>query len=608
MKKITLLLFLVLGSFAFSQYMIVGKDSVSLQDFKKDNLYGLQNTGIEKTLTNTQNFMLLQQLAAEKKADTLTYFKQRMSQKLAELAEEHFYPKPLVQSLLTDFVKNNQQERSIFFFAKQKTADDKTDYQKIYNDVVAGRVKMEDAIKTHLGNEVEPVYVKPGIMDEAIYSELLRLQPGSYTKLNNNPGFVSFAKLVNVRPSLGYLVFGTVSYTNDAEANTKKTQILNALKSGKKFSEVAKEFGSTDHEKNNGGVVTGSPTLPDAVYNALRGKKIGEYTDPILVGDKYFIFNIYDLVPYQLNEKSEPLFKREMMNSNYADKLQNQHVKNLKSTSAYKEFKDYETVKKSYAAFQAFKNDNALLYQFNKHQMKFGDLKKQVSEQFKELDGITPAEWSSLMDFVNNQFVMMYYSRDFEYLPQVKKEIDEYRRNIYSEYIFTDYLRNEIQKHPEWLTEHFNKNKSKYVWETRAQGRVAIIADDKLVDGVKKDIKDIKKWDALKKKYDGQLNDKNQILVHFEEGKMAKDADVFAKHNVPFKTGVYTTKIGERSLALAIDEILPPTAMTFEEAKELVQDAVTDETLQKTISAQRAKTKIVVEPAFMKDLEANFKK
>ncbi len=48
-----------------------------------------------------------------------------------------------------------------------------------------------------------------------------------------------------------------------------KSQIFEALKSGKKFEEVAQLYGSTDSEKKNAGVVMGSPVLPDVVYEAF---------------------------------------------------------------------------------------------------------------------------------------------------------------------------------------------------------------------------------------------------------------------------------------------------------------------------------------------------
>ena len=82
---------------AFSQYLIVGKDSISVKDYIKDNQYGLQQNGPEKSVNATVDFLLLQQLAKEKKADTLTFFVNSMNQKMSELREEKFYPKPVVE-------------------------------------------------------------------------------------------------------------------------------------------------------------------------------------------------------------------------------------------------------------------------------------------------------------------------------------------------------------------------------------------------------------------------------------------------------------------------------------------------------------------------------
>ncbi|AZB21867.1 hypothetical protein EG338_07155 [Kaistella haifensis] len=179
---------------------------------------------------------------------------------------------------------------------------------------------------------------------------------------------------------------------------------------------------------------------------------------------------------------------------------------------------------------------------------------------------------------------------------------------MFSDYIFSKYLNEEIAKHPEWLTEYYNKNKAKYFWGNRAEGRVAIIADEKLNSEIQKEIKNPKNWENLKAKYYGKLNDKKQILVHFEKGEMSEDADVFTKYKVPFKTGVHQTKMEERSLVIAIDQILPPTQMTQEEAKELLKDAVTEVKLSEIIAQQKANTNIVIQPEFMKDLEKNFKK
>ena len=111
-----------------------------------------------------------------------------------------------------------------------------------------------------------------------------------------------------------------------------------------------------------------------------------------------------------------------------------------------------------------------------------------------------------------------------------------------------------------------------------------------------------------KEKYKNKVNDKNQVLVHFEQGKIQESADIFKKYNVPFKKGVFLTKIADRDVVVAIDDLLPEQQMTLEESKEDMNDAVTEKLLQKTIAAQRAKTKVEIQPAFMAELNKNFKK
>ena len=125
---------------------------------------------------------------------------------------------------------------------------------------------------------------------------------------------------------------------------------------------------------------------------------------------------------------------------------------------------------------------------------------------------------------------------------------------------------------------------------------------------VTKEIANPKNWDELNKKYYGKTNDKEQLLVHFEKGEMSENADVFKIHKVPFKAGLHKVKIDDRLLVIAIDGILPASPMTREEASEQLKDDVTEEILNKTITEQHAKTKITVEPSFLKELSKNFKK
>ena len=603
--KLTVLLFLAFLSYK-SQYLIIGKDSVSVQKFKEENKYGLETAGINSTIKTYTDFKLLQQFAIDKKADTLSYFKAKMAEKNQQLREESFYPKPILQSALNEYLSANLVENKIQVFYVQKTENDTNDYKKIYEEVKNGTLKIEDAILKYSKLKAEPFFVKAGTVDIELEKELQSLQSGNYTKLINTPTLAAFAKLVERRPSLGYIVFGTISYPK-SDAEKMKTQIFEALKSGKKFEEVAKLYGSTDTEKNNAGIVMGSPVLPDEVYAAFKGKKEGEYTEPVLLGDKYFVFNIYSLIPYQNSEKHNKMFVKEMMSSQYSDVAYDKLVNSIVKSSKYKETPDFEKVKKSYQDFLNFKNDKAVLYQFGKTNFTFESLKKVIAENFKNADKLPADQWKYFVESKRNSDVFAAYSKDFSELPEIKSEMNKLKQNLLADYIFSYYIENELKK-PEILDEYYQKHKDKYVLESRADGRVAILTDLSVEKDITKEIENPKNWENLNKKYYGKLDGTQQLQVHFEEGEMSENADVFKIYKVPFQKGVHKVKMDKRLLIIAIDEILPPSQMSRQDAEQQLKTEVTEEILTKTIQEQRNKTKITLEPAFMADLEKNFKK
>ncbi len=595
---------------AFSQYLIVGKDSISVKDYIKENKYGLENNGPDQSVNSTVEFLLLQQLAKEKKADTLNFFINSYNQKLSELREQKFYPKSIIDPLVQDFVDSNKTETQVLLFIKEKKSDDKTDYKALYNEVKAGKVKMEDFLAKYSQPEAtKAFYVKPGMLDYDLYQQVKNTAVNSYTTFLEKPNVVAFAKVVNTRPSLGYMIFGVLSVPKDANYETQKAKIYKDLAAGKKFQAVVKEFGATEEEKNSGGAVMGSPILPDEVYNALKGQKKDYYTtEPILYGDKYFIFNIYNIEPYKLTEENRRFFQKEMLSTSYGEEATDKLVTWLKTQEKFSETKDFAEIKKSYQTYLNPKNPKAVLFTYGKNSVTYEDLKKAIDAQYKSLELIPTAQWAELVDYQANQYIIGVYAKNFENLPEVKPELAELRKNLYSEFIFSEYLKEEVKNNPQLYTEYYNANKSKFTWEKRAESRAAVISDPKLVKEIEKEVKDPKKWTALKERYKNQVNDKNQVLVHFEEGEIQESADIFKKHNVPFKKGTFATKISDRDVIVSIDELLPEQQMTLEEAKEDMTDAVTEKLLQTTIASQRAKTKVEIQPAFMAELKKNFKK
>ncbi|AZI54999.1 hypothetical protein EIB75_06975 [Epilithonimonas vandammei] len=594
----------------FSQYLIVGKDSISVKDYIRDNKYGLENSGTEKSVNATIDFLLLQQLAKEKKADTLNFFVNTVNQRLSEIREQKFYPKSVIDPLLTDFVASNQKEVQVLLFIKEKNADDKTDYKSLYNQVKTGKMTMEDFLAKNSTPETSKAfYVKPGMLDYELYQQVKNTPVNSYTSFIDKGNVVGFAKVVNTRPSLGYMIFGTIAIPKDDNYEATKSKIYKELESGKKFQAVVKDFGASEEEKNSGGAVMGSPILPNEVYNALKGQTKDFYTkEPILFNDKYFIFNIYSIEPYTLTDTNRRFFQKELLATSYGDEAAKRLVRWLKTQEKFVETADFAEIKKSYQSYLNVKNPKAVLFSYGANKVTYEDLKKAIDSQYKNLEQIPTTQWSDLLNFQADQYIIGVYAKNFQNLPDVKPELNELKKNLFSEYIFSEYLKDELKNNPQLFTDYYNENKSKFIWEKRAESRAVVISNPALVKEIEKEVKDPKKWDALKEKYKNKVNDKNQVLVHFEQGKIQESADIFKKYNVPFKKGVFLTKIADRDVVVAIDDLLPEQQMTLEESKEDMNDAVTEKLLQKTIAAQRAKTKVEIQPAFMAELNKNFKK
>ncbi len=606
-KSIALFVFLFFLSYK-SQYIIVGKDSISAEKFKTENKYGLENAGIDKTVKTYVNFKLLQQFALDKKADTLGYFKKKMFEKEQELKDAKFYPKEVIQSTLNQYLSSNLLEKKIQVFYVEKQDNDIKDYNKIYNDVKSGKISMEKAILQYTKQKPDAFYIKSGSIDVALDKELQTLQPGSVTKLVNTATVAAFAKLVDRRPSLGYIVFGAISYPKNDDAEKMKSQIYEALKSGKKFEEVAQLYGSTDNEKNNAGVVMGSPVLPENVYNVFKDKKQGEYSDPVLVGDKYYIFNIYSLIPYQNSDKYNEMFIKEMMNSQFADVAYEKLIESLIKSEDYKETADFAKIKKSYQDYLAFKNNDAVLYQYSKQNFTFNDLKRLITDHFKNADKLSNEQWTVFLEAKRGNDIFGVYTKDFFNKKEIKEELDNLKQNLLADFLFSYWIDDELRNNPQLTDEYYNAHKEKYMWEKRADARVAIITDPSVEKDITKEIKSPKNWEELNKKYYGKTNDKDQLLVHFEKGEMSENADVFKVHKVPFENGLHKVKIDDKILVIAIDGILAPSPMTKDEAAETLKEDVTEEILNKIIAEQNSKTKIIVEPSFLKALDNNFKK
>ena len=97
-----------------------------------------------------------------------------------------------MQSSLQQYFSSNLIEKKIQVFYVEKTADDKNDYNQIYNDVKSGKITLEKAIIDYTKQKPEPFFVKSGNVDVELNRQLELLQPGQFTQLVNSATVAAF--------------------------------------------------------------------------------------------------------------------------------------------------------------------------------------------------------------------------------------------------------------------------------------------------------------------------------------------------------------------------------------------------------------------------------
>ena len=85
---------------------------------------------------------------------------------------------------------------------------------------------MDQAIQTEAKGDAKPLYIKAGVLSAELEADVQKLSIGGYSKLIDTPDNVMFVKVVGERPSLGYLIFGTLSYPNDANSEKAKLKFI----------------------------------------------------------------------------------------------------------------------------------------------------------------------------------------------------------------------------------------------------------------------------------------------------------------------------------------------------------------------------------------------
>lgn len=135
-------------------------------------------------------------------------------------------------------------------------------------------------------------------------------------------------------------------------------------------------------------------------------------------------------------------------------------------------------------------------------------------------------KWEQLVDMMGRNFLMRAYTVEFENRPEVKNQLEDIKKNLYSNYFYAEYLKKKFRFIQNGLQIIITSIKIS-LKEAAAKGRVVIPGNEADVDKFVKAIKNPADWEKLQAEYKGKTNDKKQPLANFNEGEMVESAEVF---------------------------------------------------------------------------------
>lgn len=173
-------------------------------------------------------------------------------------------------------------------------------------------------------------------------------------------------------------------------------------------------------------------------------------------------------------------------------------------------------------------------------------------------------------EFVNESCLAYEESKLASKYPEFKALLQEYRDGILLFDLTDKNVWSKAVKDTTGLKAFYEENKSKYMWENRAEATVYKCANEKVAEEVRKMLKD-----KAKKKYTNDdilkaINKDSQLNLNIESGKYSKgDNELVDK--IEWKKGLsVNTTIDKQIVFIDFENIIPPTNKTIAEAKGLI--------------------------------------
>ncbi len=374
------------------------------------------------------------------------------------------------------------------------------------------------------------------------------------------------------------------SYTNKGKADTvgaynQAKMILDSLKNGGNFSDLAKKYSNDSGSKNVGGDVgffkrrTMVKPFDEAAFNL---KKVGDISGIVKTRYGFHIIKLtgkFSIPTYEKDkEKLVKLFKKnryEKARKDLASLLKIKYKYNFNGANFTKLVKNTDSLKVGETNDAVDKLKSLTIFSFKKKKYSIGDVLAIIKNTRKYTNRIMTANFlSKAIDDISNDKVLELEASRLEGLnPRFARLMKEYKNGI----LVFNLQQNEVWKKVKIdsvkLREFFNENRKEFMWPDKVDFNEIFSKSDSLIKHYAELIKQGENFDSLAAKYTERGGFKKKAggwgLRDAKYNNLTEKA--FTLKNPGDVSGLFKNYGGHSILKL--NKKIPAHTKTFKEAK-----------------------------------------
>lgn len=589
--------------------MTVGDTKVTVGEF--ENVYHKNNNkeaaGDPKSLNEYVdlfvNFKLKVKEAEEMGLDTAKSFKDELMGYRKQLAQPYLTDKDVNEKLLRETYDRLQEDvHAAHILVKVGESALPKDTLIAYNKIMEYRkriLKGEDFAKVARESAAngDPSAKENG-GDLGYFTALQMVYPFETVAFSTKVGDVSMPvrtrygyhiiKVIDRRKAQGEVLVGhimvktTPNMNNEDSLNayTKITEIYNKLKAGAKFEELAQQYSDDKASAKKGGELPwfGTGKMPaefEKASFALANK--GDYSEPLKTKYGWHIIRLVDKrglasfedMKTELKGKVSKDSRSQVGRSSLIAKIKTEYKfkENLKARDEFHKVIDTTLFEGRWDGSKAAKMNKPMFNIGDKVYTQTDFTNYIKSHQSKRPKSDLPTIVNQLYkQFVDEMAVAYEEARLDQKYPEFKALMQEYRDGILLFELTDEKVWSKAVKDTTGSKQFYEKNKTNYMWDERAEASIYTCADDKIA----KQVRSLLKKKKSEKEILSEVNKNSQLNLQVESRVFNKgENDYIDKNWNPGTSADIKDKDG-KTVIVVVNKLLKPEPKSYQDAKGMV--------------------------------------